>query len=175
MWKETVNRLDVLARDVREAKNVMEAANFARFISFSGLIQFFTENRSDLKHLEIDGSLVKKKVDDLIFECGELFRGGRADPKYAASDIAEINRKLDLLTTALSGTEQVVTVVTSTRRKGSIVNAVEMAQHRENSDLTVLCGKDARSRAKAAAVPADMTLETARGSWEQFQAGVRER
>jgi hypothetical protein len=45
-WKETVNRLDSLARDVCECKNVMEAANFARWLNFSGLIQLFEENPS---------------------------------------------------------------------------------------------------------------------------------
>jgi len=97
-WKETVNRLDSLARDVREAKNVMEASNFARWLDFCGMIQIFRDNPSTQKHLEVDADVVQKKVRDLIYECGELFRGGKADPKYAASDIAEINRKLDTLT-----------------------------------------------------------------------------
>ena len=97
LWKETVNRLDSLARDVREAKNVAEASNFAHWLQFSGLLMLFRNNPSTTKHLEVDESMVRKKIDDLIYECGELFRGGKHDPKYAASDIAEINRKLDLL------------------------------------------------------------------------------
>jgi hypothetical protein len=96
-WKETVNRLDSYARDVREAKNVMEASNFARWLLFSGLIGIFEMNPSSTPHLIVDADAVTKKVKDLLYECGELFRGGKADPKYAASDIAEINRKLDTL------------------------------------------------------------------------------
>src|ERR1017187_9060615 len=91
IWNETVNRLDSLARDVREAKNVMEAANFARWLNFSGLIPIFRDNPSNQKHLQVDAAVVQRKIDDLIYECGELFRGGKADPKYAQSDIAEIN------------------------------------------------------------------------------------
>ena len=30
-------------------------------------------------------------------DCGDLFRGGKANAKYAESDIAEINSKLDRL------------------------------------------------------------------------------
>ena len=95
LWKETVNRLDSLAREVREAKNVMEAANFARWLQFSGIFQIFKDNPSSKAYLEVNANVVEKKTRDLIYECGELFRGGKADPKYAASDIAEINRKLD--------------------------------------------------------------------------------
>ena|ERR1700722_20092407 len=87
LWKETVNRLDSLARDVREAKNVAEASNFARWLQFSGILMLFRNNPSTTKHLEVDESVVRKKIDDLIYECGELFRGGKHDPKYAASDI----------------------------------------------------------------------------------------
>lgn len=96
-FKETVNFLDRIAREVREGKNVMLASQFARWLRFSGLIKIFADNPSAVPYLEVDASIVSTKVEDLIFECGELFRSGKIDPKYAASDIAEINRKLDLL------------------------------------------------------------------------------
>ena len=95
LYKETVNFLDVLAREVREGKNVMLASQFARWLQFSGLIKIFEAYPSSAPHLVSDAAAVSTKVNDLLFDCGELFRGGKFDPKYAASDIAEINRKLD--------------------------------------------------------------------------------
>ena len=97
LYKETVNFLDRLAGEVRENKNVMLASQFARWLNFSGLIQILNQNPSTKLHLEVDGAVLQRKVNDLNYECGELFRGGKHDPKYAASDIAEINRKLDSL------------------------------------------------------------------------------
>jgi len=37
----------------------------------------------------------------LVMACGDLYKGGKANPKYAESDIAEINDKLDRLTRLL--------------------------------------------------------------------------
>jgi hypothetical protein len=86
---ETSRFLDTLARDVRECKNVMLASQYARWLQFSGLLKVIERG--------LGSDLIRKQVDDLLYECGELFRCGKHDPKYAASDIAEINRKLDLL------------------------------------------------------------------------------
>lgn len=86
---ETHRMLDGLSRDVRECKNVMLASLYARWVQFSGLMVLLERGTGD--------KTVQKKVEDLLYECGELFRGGKHDPKYAASDIAEINRKLDML------------------------------------------------------------------------------
>jgi hypothetical protein len=89
MASETSRILDGLSRDVRECKNVMLASLYARWVLFSGVLA--------LVQRESGSRALAKQVDDLLFECGELFRGGKHDPRYAASDIAEINRKLDLL------------------------------------------------------------------------------
>jgi hypothetical protein len=86
---ETNRVLDGLARDVRENKNVMLASLYARWVQFSGVLAILER--------ESNSNALTKKVDDLLYECGELFRGGKHDPRYAVSDIAEINRKLDLL------------------------------------------------------------------------------
>lgn len=86
---ETHFKLAALSREVREGKNVLYASQFARWLQFSGLVR--------LLELVSDGVSIQKELGDLLFECGEIFKGGKVDPKYAASDIAEINRKLDLL------------------------------------------------------------------------------
>ena len=86
---ETNGFLKRLARDVREGKNVMLASQFARWLEFSGLLKMLRAVPG--------GGEAWGRVRDLNFLCGELFRNGRADPDYAASDIAEINRKLDVI------------------------------------------------------------------------------
>lgn len=101
MWRETDRFLESLARDVRENKRVMEASQFCRWLNFSGFVKLLELNPQDAP-LRVDGKGLQKKLNDLIYDCGELFRGGKHDPKYAASDIAEINRKLDDLTQRLS-------------------------------------------------------------------------
>jgi hypothetical protein len=103
MWRETDRFLDSLAQSVREGKRVTEASNFARWLLFSGLLSFLQENKDPQSSLPFDPDALRKKADKLIYECGELFRGGKHDPKYAASDIAEINRKLDLLLSGSAG------------------------------------------------------------------------
>jgi len=96
LWRETTNRLDSLARSVREHKSVAEASNFAKWLQFSGVIDLLEQNPQGFP-LVVDGKRVREQVRTLLSDCGESFRNGKADPKYAASDIAEINRKLDIL------------------------------------------------------------------------------
>jgi len=116
MWRETDRFLESLAMSVREGKRVMEASQFARWLNFSGLVSLLKENKAP-SPLLCDGVGLQKKLDDLLYECGELFRGGKHDPKYAASDIAEINRKLDLLIGGKIAIAQPGDAETSTRKR----------------------------------------------------------
>jgi hypothetical protein len=101
---ETVRYLDSLAREVREGKNVLPAADYGRWLQFSGVLDLLTKFAPP----DLDLPPLDRKLADLLQECGEHFRGGRVDAKYAQSDIAEINRKLDLL---LSGNARPVSDV----------------------------------------------------------------
>jgi len=96
LWRETNRYLDSLTQAVCETKRVDEASNFGRWLLFSGVLKILEAYPSGLP-LPVDGKVVRKKTEDLVYECGELYKGGKHDPRYAASDIAEINRKLDLL------------------------------------------------------------------------------
>jgi hypothetical protein len=108
---ETERFLDQMARDVRECKNVFCVSLFVRWLQFSGCLGIIA------LHSETTSKNIHKKFRDLIFECGEMQRGGKIELKYSSSDIAEINRKLDVLTSALArkvsppdtATEDVVT------------------------------------------------------------------
>jgi len=97
MYSETVNKLDSLSRSVREGKNVPEAANFAKFLQFSGYLKIFDLNPSSQKFFIVDPKEIRKRISDLIYDCGQWFNKTNTSPKYHASDIAEINAKLDQL------------------------------------------------------------------------------
>jgi len=102
LWlgNETDRFLGRLRREVSENKNVMLASLFCRWLSGSGVIALL-ERESRCKTL-------RRLVDDILYDCGELFRAGKSDPKYAASDIAEINRKLDMLLLVVPDSRSVV-------------------------------------------------------------------
>lgn len=96
LWSETDRHLESLASLVRECKSVDEASRFSRWLQFSGLLEILERNASvDL--LPVDGCGLRRKCKNLIAACGELYRQGKARPGYAQSDIAEINRKLDVI------------------------------------------------------------------------------
>jgi len=100
--RQTQNRLDVLARDVSECKSVDEAANFCRWLSSSGVLALLEKNPQP-EPLPVNGSALRKLAARILLECGDLYRQGKATPRYAASDIAEINRKLDILAAHAGG------------------------------------------------------------------------
>ena len=97
MYRETVGKLDVLARSVREGKSIHEASNFARWLRFSGFLRIFEAHACSDPHFLVDPRSLDKKIADLLFDCGEFFRTNKVSPKYHESDIAEINHKLDQL------------------------------------------------------------------------------
>jgi hypothetical protein len=59
------------------------------------LFQALPAVQDGLPPVDIPG--LEKTLQEVLSECGERFRDGRADATYAQSDIAEINRKLDLI------------------------------------------------------------------------------
>jgi hypothetical protein len=93
IFTETERYLETLVREVRECKSVNEASHFCRWLQFSGVLKLLEAHPTP----DADFKKLRKKVNDIVFDCGELYKGGRADAKYGASDIAEINSKLDFL------------------------------------------------------------------------------
>lgn len=97
IYTETWRYLETMAREVREGKSVNEASHFCRWLQFSGILRLLETHPSP----EDDFRKLRRRVDDLAFECGLLYKDGKADAKYGASDIAEINSKLDSLLAAI--------------------------------------------------------------------------
>ena len=99
IWKETDTRLDVLAGRVREGVEVLAASDFARWLQFSGLLEVFDQNLSD-GVCKVDGKGIRKKVGDLLFECGEWFRLHEnsylpRDMEIPRSEMEKVNRRLN--------------------------------------------------------------------------------
>jgi hypothetical protein len=84
---ETDRQLERLARCVRECKSVDEAANYCRWLQFSGVLT--------LPHAEFAN--LRKKSEDILYQAGQIYKGGKVKPTYDSSDIAAINAKLDVL------------------------------------------------------------------------------
>jgi len=101
--RQTENRLLVLQRDVSECKSVDEAANFTRWLQASGVLSLLERFETD-GSLPVAGKALRKLAGAILSECGELYKDGKATPRYAASDIAEINRKLDIIAHRISQT-----------------------------------------------------------------------
>jgi len=96
VWSETTRFLETIHREVREGKSVMEWSRFGRWLRFSGVLEILEANPQKFP-VEVNGKALRAKVEDLLSDCGEKFRTGKADPTYAQSDIADINRKLDII------------------------------------------------------------------------------
>lgn len=102
IWRETDRYIETLQRSAREGKQITEAANYARWLQFSGILELLERN-SEGGPLPVRGVELRAKLRDVIFHCGEHSKGGRVSAKYTESDIAEINRKLDVLTGQVAG------------------------------------------------------------------------
>jgi hypothetical protein len=100
---ETTRYLDGLARSVRECKRVDEASNFARWLQFSGVIELLQECPAT----SASAPALRSKAQNVVQACGQIYRGGKVKPQYDASDIAEINQKLNRLLRTLP-TETVI-------------------------------------------------------------------
>ena len=73
IWSETDRRLDSLTRCVREGVQVDEASNFARWLRFSGLLTLLQPYEQEVP-LPIRAAELRRKCEDLIYECGEWYR-----------------------------------------------------------------------------------------------------
>jgi len=96
LWRETDRRLDSLIGSVCEIKRVDEASTFSRWLQFTGLLDILERNSNGMP-LPVDGQGLRRKAKELASMCGDLYRQGKANPQYAQSDIAAINRKLDII------------------------------------------------------------------------------
>jgi hypothetical protein len=72
IWSETDRRLDSLAQCVREGVQVDEASNFARWLRFSAILTLLQPYEQEVP-LPIRATELRRKCEDLIYECGEWY------------------------------------------------------------------------------------------------------
>lgn len=73
VWSESDRRVDALAQAVKEGVQVDEASNFCRWLQFSCLLEILESNEQDVP-LPVRGAELRRKVEDLLYECGEWYR-----------------------------------------------------------------------------------------------------
>jgi hypothetical protein len=95
-WMETMNKLSSYSHRVSENRDVMAASEFARWLSFSGLLSMFKANPQDAP-LKVDGALLEWTVNQLIERCNERFRTNNGDPKLTVDEFESLHDKVDRL------------------------------------------------------------------------------
>jgi len=96
LCRETGNRIASLRRAVDEGHRLDEAANFARYVLFSGictLLQQFPQGEP----LPCDGHLLQHQANELLRAAQDRYRTGDTTAKLDWSYLDAINRKLDLI------------------------------------------------------------------------------
>jgi len=96
-----MNRLSVLERRVQEGRDVDAASEYARWLSFSGLLKLLEAN-SQPAPLVVDGCLLESRCDELIRMCGERFKTGDRSPNLKAKELQSLHDKIDLVAGYLS-------------------------------------------------------------------------
>jgi hypothetical protein len=105
LWSETDRRLDSLAQCVREGVQVDEASNFARWLRFSDILTLLQPHEQEVP-LPIRATELRRKCEDLIYECGEWYRlhersNTPRDAYISASQLAAIKDDLRAIKEAL--------------------------------------------------------------------------
>ena len=88
----TMSYLELLRCRVRERQGILEAADFARWCRSAGLLKFF--RGKDLTGLE-------KLVQGVRADCEDAWKARGTGPWVSATQLEEVNRKLDNLATQL--------------------------------------------------------------------------
>lgn len=106
LWRETDNRLNVLAARVREGIDVLAASEFARWLQFSGLLKVLESVEQGFP-LPVRGSDLRRKAADLQMECGDWFRthehsNTHPHPQIPRTDLERINAQLAQLQQQIS-------------------------------------------------------------------------
>lgn len=122
VYKQTMRRLDLFRRRVREGVLVEDCQEFARYVQLSGICTLMQENPiegNNAKHTQVlrdlfpyDGQKLWDEARALDLDCCEYWRGRTRDAEGTASgasksDLEDISRKLDLVAGRLAYLESV--------------------------------------------------------------------
>jgi hypothetical protein len=101
IYKETKSRLETLSCRVSEGRDVLAASEFARWLSFSGIIKLLESNPQP-EPLKVDGAFLRWNTEQLIQQCNERFRTNSVDPNFKAADFKSLHDKVDTIAGYLS-------------------------------------------------------------------------
>ncbi len=112
-WTDTMNRLESLRRRVREARDLMEAADFARYVLNSQMRKILApyDNQGLLK---VDSAALGLSAADLLRQVQELWRTNQVAPGYNVAQFKAILHRQDLIA------GQLARVPTSSREGATI-------------------------------------------------------
>jgi hypothetical protein len=97
LFRETEGMVEHYEKMVREGKELSAAANFARYVRWSGLLKVFKANANDSIANRVDGALLEWRVEELQRMVQDRWKDPDAGPKFATSTIEGIEHKLDLI------------------------------------------------------------------------------
>jgi len=95
-WNETRNRLESLRHRVREGLDLQEAADFSRYVLYSGLLKILAphDNQGQLK---VDTAFLAWSATDLLREVQDLWQAGKVLPGANQPQYEAILHRLDLI------------------------------------------------------------------------------
>ena len=125
IWNETLNRLETFRGRVQENRDVMAASEFARWLLFSGLIEFFKVNAQD-GFFKVDGCLIESKVETLLSMCNDRFRTNDQEPSFQKTEFESLREKIDRMAGYLA--------------RLSVAPAVTVAPVPESDGLKIISG-----------------------------------
>ena len=96
LFDQTMLQLSRCERDAREGKNLLQVADFCKYLR-NGRIIFLLHTFAGPGR---DYSEAYTKVQDILYICGQQWQGLQVKPSYAKSDIAEILERLTALESA---------------------------------------------------------------------------
>lgn len=95
LFRDTITRLDVLSKAVRECRNLDEAADFAKYVLNS--VAPLLKTCPFPEPIPCDGHLVGSLAQTLLSAVQDRWRLHDMQPRLDLSELTAVNRKLDLI------------------------------------------------------------------------------
>ncbi len=97
LYAQTVSRLELLGRRVRENVDVVAASEFVRYLEMAGVLKLLDGHTSAFP-LEVNPKHVRKLCGDLLSECGDRMQGGKSLPvSMHKSELEILHERFDAL------------------------------------------------------------------------------
>lgn len=103
IYSETAQRLDLLARRVAEGRDVDAAAEFCKWLGFSGILRLLEMNTNqETRPFKIDGANLRWKCEELLAACMKHYRTNDNNPSFERDEFLSLHEKIDRMAGYLS-------------------------------------------------------------------------